>query len=152
KHATPVGAAAWAPDGVSIYFVSADPRTPEELARDRAGDDLSPFEEHLKQRHLWKVIVATGAEERLTDGDLSVLSFRVSRDGRTIVLVRAPTPLAGDADRAEVWVMDADGKNARILTHNLVEETEVELSPDNSQVLFLAESNSKFEPYYTSTV
>jgi len=152
KHATPVASAAWAPDAAAIYFIATDPRTPDELARERAGDDLSPFEESPKQRQLWKAVVATGAEERLTDGDLSVLFYRLSRDGRKIALVRAPTPLAADTVRGELWVMDADGKNARILTHNFIEETEVELSPDNSQLLFVAESNAQLEPYYTSTV
>jgi dipeptidyl aminopeptidase/acylaminoacyl peptidase len=152
RHATSVASAAWAPDSAAIYFVAADARMPEEQARDRAGDDLAPFEESLKQRHLWKVIVSTGAEDRLTDGELSVLLYRVSRDGTKVALVRAPTPLPADAGRGEVWVMDADGKNAHIITHNALEETEVELSPDNSQLLFVAEGNDRFEPYYSSTV
>src|SRR5439155_9967967 len=45
-----------------------------------------------------------------------------------------------------------DGQNARGLTHNIVEESEAQLSPDNSQVLFLAEANQQLEPYYTGAV
>lgn len=152
KHATAATSAAWAADGASIYFLATDARTPEEVARERAGDDLSPFEEGLKQRQLWKVIVSTGAEQRVTEGEASVLSYRVSRDGTKIVLVRAPTPLAADKYRAEVWMMDADGKNGRVLTHNTVEESEAELSPDNSQLMFVAEANAELEPYYTGTI
>ena len=151
-HATSVSAAAWSPDSATIYFVAADARTADEQARERAGDDLAPFEENLKQRHLWKAIVSTGAEDRLTEGESSVLSYRVSRDGTRIALVRAPTPLAADTVRGEVWVMDASGKNAHVVTHNAIEETEAELSPDNSQLLFVAEANDRLEPYYTSAV
>ncbi len=151
-HASSVSSATWSPDGATIYFIATDARTADEQARDRVGDDLAPFEENLKQRHLWKAIVSTGAEDPLTEGESSVLLYRVSRDGTRIVMVRAPTPLAADTVRAEVWVMDADGKNARIVTHNAVEETDVELSPDNSQLLFVAEANDRLEPYYTSTV
>ena len=59
-----------------------------------------------------------------------------------------PTPLADDARLGELWVMDARGGNARELTHNEAEEQQPELSPDNSQILFIAETNEKFEPYY----
>ena len=44
--------------------------------------------------------------------------------------------------------MDASGENARALTSNAIEEGGVELSPDNSQVLFLADTNERIEPYY----
>src|SRR5262249_11093668 len=128
KHATAVGSPAWAPDGTSIYFVATDARPPDELARERAGDDLVPFEENVRQRHLWKVAVGTGAETRLTEGESSVMAYRISRDGTRIAAIRAPTPLAADAVRGEVWVFDADGKNARPVTRNAIEELEAELS------------------------
>ena len=82
-----------------------------------------------------------GAERELTDGSFSVLSYRLSRDGARIVTHRAPTPLAGDAARSEVWVSAADGAAARAVTSNAVEETDGELSPDNVRVLFVAEAN-----------
>src|SRR5436190_17808586 len=69
RHATSVASAAWSPDSATIYFVASDPRTPDEQARERVGDDLVPFEENVKQRHLWSVIVSTGAEDRLTEGE-----------------------------------------------------------------------------------
>ena len=77
------------------------------------------FEENFKQRHLWKIVVATGAETQITSGDSSVLEYRLSADGTRIALHRAPSPLAGDAHRGEVWVMDATGANARALTSNV---------------------------------
>ena len=46
--------------------------------------------------------------------------------------------------------MDAGGENARALTNNAVEESEGELSPDGTQVLFLAEANERIEPFYSS--
>ena len=46
--------------------------------------------------------------------------------------------------------MDAGGGHAREVTHNDVEETQPELSPDNTRILFLAETNEKLEPYYNS--
>jgi dipeptidyl aminopeptidase/acylaminoacyl peptidase len=38
------------------------------------------------------------------------------------------------------------------LTHNDLEESEPELSPDKTQILFLAETNDRFEPYFNSNL
>ena len=152
RHATSVSQAAWAPDGSGVYFVAGDARTAEDLERERLRDDVYAFEEHVTHRHLWKADLADGRGRKLTDGPSSVIAYRPSRDGRMIVLHRAPTTLADAAARSEVWVMDADGGNARALTSNAVEETDAELSPDHAQVLFLADANARFEPYYGSTL
>ncbi len=152
KHATSVSSIAWAPDGKSLYFLAADPKTDEEKAADKVRDDVFAYDENYKQQHLWKVAVADGAEQRVTEGNFSVVSYRLSRDGRRIALHRAPTPLNADTLRGEVWVMDSNGENATQLTRNGIEESDAALSPDNTQVLFLAEANQQFEPYYTSTL
>src|SRR5262249_28163758 len=52
----------------------------------------------------------------------------------------------------EVWTMDANGEHAAGVTRNEVEEIEPELSPDNSQVLFIAPANARLEPYYNQSL
>ncbi|MCC7417095.1 MAG: S9 family peptidase [Acidobacteria bacterium] len=154
-HATvvlPSPAPAWSPDGAALYFVAPDPPTAEERERLRLRDDVEQPDDEYKQRQLWKVAVPTGAEQQVTTGDMTVLSFRVSRDGSGLVVERAPSPLAVDTFRAEVWLMDADGGRARALTRNVNFEDTPELSPDNSQVLFLADMNDRFEPYYNTAL
>ncbi|HKF68288.1 MAG TPA: S9 family peptidase, partial [Vicinamibacterales bacterium] len=148
KHAIAVSSPSWSPDGTTIYFLAADAVSAIERDRDRRKDDIYAFEENSKLRQLWSVSVSTGVERQLTSGDLSVASYQLSRDGRTIVLERAPSPLADDAHKSEIWLMDADGSHARQLTHNNVEEKQPELSPDGSQILFLSDTNEKFEPHY----
>jgi dipeptidyl aminopeptidase/acylaminoacyl peptidase len=148
KHASAVSSPAWSPDGAIIYFLAVDAPSAAERERERRKDDVYAFEENTRLRQLWSVTVATGAEKQLTTDSLSVASFRLSMDGRTIVLERAPSTLTDDGHRAEVWLMDTGGSNLRQLTHNDVEEAQPELSPDGSQVLFLAETNDRFEQYY----
>jgi dipeptidyl aminopeptidase/acylaminoacyl peptidase len=153
RHVTSVSQPAWAPDGAAVYFLASDPPTADERERGRLRDDVYAFEENVKPRHLWKVAVASGDEQKVTDGVASVLSYRLSRDGRFVTLQRTPTPLAAaDADRSELWLMDADGRNARALTSNAVEELDGELSPDGAQVLFIAEANERQEPYYSGAL
>ncbi len=151
-HATAVAAPAWAPDGSVIYFTASDPKTADERERDRRRDDVYAFDEDFKQRHLWRVRVADGAEQRLTEGPFSVTGYRLSRDGRVIVQHRAPSPLAADSFRSEIWITSADGGDARALTSNRVEEAEAELSPDGTGVLFVAEASGLLEPYHSSAL
>jgi dipeptidyl aminopeptidase/acylaminoacyl peptidase len=152
RHATPPSSPMWSPDGTTVYFLASDPPTSEERERDRLRDDVYAFEENYKPQQLWKVSVATGAEQQLTTGETSVLEYRLSRDGSKVAMQRGPTPLVGDGFRGEVWVMDVTGANARALTRNEIQESAAELSPDNSQVLFLADTNERFEPYYNTAI
>jgi dipeptidyl aminopeptidase/acylaminoacyl peptidase len=147
-HATAVFDLSWTPDGTAIYFKAADPKTADEKARERQKDDVYAYDENYKQAHLWKVTVATKTETRVTDGDFSVTNYELSEDGRKIVYHRWPTPLLGDNDRGDVWVMNADGSGAVQLTHNAVPENDATISPDNTQVAFVSGSNAKFDSYY----
>src|SRR5262249_28803305 len=130
------------------YFRAADAKTDAQKARERAKDDVIVFDEDFQQFHLWKITVATKTTERVTSGPFSILSYQLSRDGKKIACVRGPSPLITDNESSEVWVMDANGSNARQVTQNHVPETAAALSPDGSQVLFLAEANQAFDSYY----
>jgi len=147
-HPSAVTDPTWAPDGAAIYFVADDPKTADEKARDRVKDDVYSYDENYKQKHLWKVTVATKAEAQITKGDFSVNNYELSEDGKKIVYHRWPTPLLGDNESGEVWVANADGSAAVQLTKNAVPENNASISPDNSQVIFVTGSNAKFDSYY----
>jgi len=151
-HPTSVRALTWTPDGQGIYFLAPDPKTDEQKAREKVKDDVYAFDENYQQQHLWKASVATGTAERITSGDFSVLSYEISRDGKRIAFQRGPNPLYGYADRGEVWVMDATGTGALQLTKNSVPEGDASLSPDDTQVLFVAGANDAFETYYNDNI
>jgi dipeptidyl aminopeptidase/acylaminoacyl peptidase len=152
KHATAVTSIAWSPDGSTMYFRAADPKSDEQKAREKSKDDVFMYDENFQQQHLWSVSVAQKAEHRITQGDYSVLSYEVSRDGRKIAMHRAPSPNLGDGELGEVWVSDASGSNAKQITHNKVPENGATLSPDGSQVMFLSQSNQNFENYYNAKI
>lgn len=151
-HQSDVSSISWAPDGTAIYYIAPDPKTEEEKKKDEAKDDVVAFDEDYKQRHLWKVTLADTARTRLTQGDYSVRGYEVSRDGRYIAHHRAPTPLIDNMDEGEVWLMRADGSDAKQLTLNATTERGAELSPSGDWVLFLGDVNGQFEPYYNDNL
>jgi dipeptidyl aminopeptidase/acylaminoacyl peptidase len=150
NHPTAVSSIEWGPDGDSIYFLAEEAKTASEAERDNAKDDAFAFDETGKNRHLWKIAVTNGKETRLTEGDYTILSYELARDGRRIAYHRAPSGLLDALYESEVWVMRSTGDDQIQLTHNAVPETDASLSPDNAQVLFLSTANDRFEPYFNN--
>ena len=148
---TGVADMSWHPDGTSIYFLASDPPTDGERARQQLRGDVRVLDEY-RQRHLWKMAVADGAETRITGGDYYVFAYRISADGHHIILSRKPTQLPADTDRMELWNIAADGTSPVQLTRNAIPEEDGELAPDGSQVLFIARANHKQEPYYNANL
>ena len=148
SHPAAVSSISWGPDGKSLFFLSTDAKSAEERERDRLQDDVYAFEEtNFKHRHLWTTDLE-GKTKKITDGAWTVGSYKLSADGKRIAMHRTPGPLLGFNERGEVWVMDANGENARQLTNNKVSEGDASLSPDGSTVLFTSASNEQFEHYY----
>jgi dipeptidyl aminopeptidase/acylaminoacyl peptidase len=148
RHATGVSSPSWTPDGTAIYFVASDPPGAEERERTRLRDDVYPYDEDYRQRHLWKIAVATGDETQITRGNFSVIEYKLSPDGTRLAVKEAPTPLEEDGVKSEIWFMDALGGNPRALTSNEIEEVGLDISPDNAQVLFVSEAGPKLERFY----
>ncbi len=151
-HETSVSRPSWSPDGAFLYFIAPDPKSEDEKEREEAKDDVFAFDENFEQQHLWRIGVTGGEAQRISEGDYSVRSYRLSRDGKRIVSHRAPSPLVGDGDKSEVWVMDATGSDGLQLTRNSVPESGAELSPDGSTVLFLSDSNVEFVFYHNRNI
>ena len=135
----------WSADSRFIYFLAKEPAGP---ARAASGH-LPIFEQtDFQQYHLWRINVQTGAEEQVTRGDWSVISFRLARDGKHATILRSPTPMVVDHYRSEIWVLDLANGSMRQVTNNALYETEADLSPDGTQVYFLTDANEKLEDYY----
>ncbi|MGW8267960.1 MAG: prolyl oligopeptidase family serine peptidase [Longimicrobiales bacterium] len=152
SHATSVNSIEWSPDGRFLYFLASDPLSAEEKEKQEIGDDVYAFDENFKQVHLWKVAVDSGEETRITEGDFTVGQYNLSPDGTMVAHMRAPSPLYGDAQDAEVWIMGAGGEGGVQITNDTVPESNPQLSPDNRWVLFTADSNSDFDFYYNDKI
>ncbi len=155
EHDSSVRSFQFSPDGQHIYFTAPDAKTPEEKKKDKLKDDVFAFDEDYQQHHLFRV-APDGAgpqqAERITEGDYSVIGFRLSDDGMRVAHHRSLSPLVDNRDEGEVWIMDVDGGNAVQLTDNTVSEFGAQLSPDGTQLMFLSDSSADFETYFNDNI
>ncbi|HYU78511.1 MAG TPA: hypothetical protein VEK56_05975, partial [Vicinamibacterales bacterium] len=152
NHSASPESPSWSPDGKFIWFAANDAKSADEREKERVRDDVYSFEEtNFKQQHLWTTDLH-GTTKKITEGDFSVTSYELSRDGKKIVMMRAPSPLLEHSRFAEVWVSDADGTNAKQLTKNEFGESGPSLSPDNATVAFTASANEASDTYYNDKI
>jgi dipeptidyl aminopeptidase/acylaminoacyl peptidase len=148
---TGISEIAWHPSGQHVYFLAFDAPSDAERERRRLRGDIRVLDEP-RQRHLWRLAVADGAEARLTSGTDYIFAYKIAASGQRIIISRRPTNLPVDTNRMELWSIDATGGSAVQLTRNAIPEEDGELSPDGSQVLCLARANHRQEPYYNANV
>jgi len=152
QHKGGINTHAWSPCGKKIYFIATDPLDAEEEKKKEMKDDAFIFEKDYKHRHLWVVDIETKNEMRLTEGNFTVISFSLSRDGDSVAYTAAPTPLYDDILNSEIWYMDLNTATNKQITQNKMAEGGISLSPDNRQILFTADANEEHEFYCQSTL
>ena len=148
---TSVSDMTWHPDGQTLYFLAPDPPSDAERERQRVRGDVRVLDE-TSIRHLWKVTVADGTERRITQGTDYIFAFRISAKGDRIIISRRPSALSVDSDKMELWNIGRDGEAPIQLTRNTIPEVDGALSPDGTQVLFVARANDRLEPYYNANL
>ncbi len=152
NHKTPVSSVRWSGDSKFIYFIANDTLTKAEEKAKKLKDDVYALDENYKQRHLWKVSVDAKEESRITEGEFSIMSYDVSKDGQQILVHRGVNPLFDFYKESEIWILDGNGENGRQLTDNTIGEGGARLSPKGDQILFTAGANQEFDSYYNDNL
>lgn len=147
-HPTDVRNIQWSPDASSIYFIANEKKSREEKKRDKLKDDVFAFDENYKHSHLWRLALTDSSATRITEGEFSIGSYELSKDGGSITFSKRPSPLLDDSYNSEIWTMSNNGQNPRQLTFNSIPEGAPKLSFDGKQIIFIAGVNDKFEDYY----
>lgn len=150
-HKTGVGVFAWSPDGETIAF-SAPDEVPEKKDEAKFEDAFEVGNNSYLERaaavpvHLWTVHLADSKVKRLTSGAWSLpqhmapagpaapISF--TPDGKSILFIRAESPVTGDAKTARLQLLDIASGAMHPLTGSKIEEDGPALSPDGSTVAY----------------
>ena len=77
NHRTGVSNVKWSKDSKYLYFLASDPKPKEQIVAERDGYDVYSFDNNRTQKHLWRIDL-NGKEEKITDGDFSVLNYDLS--------------------------------------------------------------------------
>ena len=110
EHETSVATIEWSPDGRYLYFIADDPKTEEEKRKDELKDDVFAFDENYEQRHLWRIDVESGEEERITSKATSPSAAMTSpgmERGSPTTGRRAPCSTTRTRARSGSWTRTA---------------------------------------------
>ena len=106
-----VGGVAIAPTGDRILYTVTGWEHPA------AKSDTALGDRHDRRSHVWIVPFAGGASRQLTFGERGESQPSWSPDGKTIAFIAARGSGTGDdAPKPQVWLLPADGGEARQLT------------------------------------
>lgn len=144
QHDSPIRHYSWY-NSDKIYFLAED--LP---AGSRGAATPAPYfyGESRKNISLWEFNVSSRKERKLTNGKISVRTFRFSPDGKQIAITAAPNSLASDENKTELYLLNYETLALRQITNNKVMEKQTGWSPDGSYITFVADCNEKLEPYY----
>jgi dipeptidyl aminopeptidase/acylaminoacyl peptidase len=138
----------WAPDGRSIAFLMADPKTDAEEKADKEKRDARVVDDALKMIRLRVVPVEKDGQGKrpvrtLTTGAVSVGNvagpgeFEWSPDGRHIVFVHQPTPQVDDWPLSDVSVVEVATGAVKPLAATRAAEEDALFSPDGASVAYV---------------
>jgi TolB protein len=139
-------AGTWSPDGLSLVY-------PEIVFPQEIFDEIAPVLEGVEGEplfysHLYRVEAITGLFEDISPGgDIMVedVSPVYSPDGKWIAFARRYLDPLRWAPGRQVWLMRADGTEARPLTYDSSQlHTSLAWSPDSKRLVFMRRDASDF--------
>ncbi len=142
EHKESIEAFEISPDGEKICFSSKDPLSEEEEKKRKEKDDAEVVDEKFRMSHLWLYDLASGKEERLTEGEFTVSDFRWSPDSREIVYVTRPNDKYDEAWNSDIWVVELETKKTRKVFENPGRDFNPRWSPDGKMIAFASEPHS----------
>lgn len=143
----------WSPDSSRIAYIAEDPSINEKAikAHDRAfqvTDGNFLLRKALAPWHLWVVAATGGTARRLTQGDYSLQTDQEgatppvwSRDGRSIVFTKFPSPYWGPSFRSVIAEVAADGKGQPVTIMGDQGANDFMYAPDGRAFAFLRVRN-----------
>lgn len=148
---TSISVLAWRPDGSGLAYAASD-EEPEKKDEAKFEDAFEVGNNGYLERsrpqpiHLWMVECKDGAAKRLTSGSWSLpvhfapsgppSQLQFTPDGKSLVFVKADSPISGDDDSSRLEVLDLASGHMRGLTASRLEEDGPMLSPDGTQVAY----------------
>jgi dipeptidyl aminopeptidase/acylaminoacyl peptidase len=130
----------WHPDGERIVYNATAAKGKREEALKDKGYGFDYFEENLKHRHVYSVRVdERDATARQLTRDMTVWTFEISPDGRTIAVGASEKNLIDHRYAFnKIYLVDFESGEARALSDNPGKLGNFAFSPDGRRVAYAA--------------
>ncbi len=144
RHATSVGAFAWADDESAIFFQADDEKPDSVKAEEKKGADAvfvdeGPNGQNADQwQNLWVFDLTSHESRQITREQILLGSWDVSPDGHRIALTARSGNRRNDAYLNEIHLVDVESGVLRRLTDNRAPEGGISWAPDGSAILYTA--------------
>ncbi|MFZ0391950.1 MAG: S9 family peptidase, partial [Calditrichia bacterium] len=152
SHAAAIRQLAVGPEGKYLYFLARDSLSETEKEENEKGQDAYIVDESEKASHLWRYDLAAHSKKQLTQGDYSLLEFRLSRTGSQVVFTAAPTPRRDDYLKREIYLLDLNSGSEKKLTNNNIAERNLQWSAGGESLLFISDASSELQTYHLESL
>ncbi len=130
---------AWDPSVERLAFLQKDPETEEEAAAKKGKTDVILVDQNYKYTHLYTIGIEESDEpKQLTSGEMNILSFEYSPDGKQIVFDYSPTPSLNESyyQNTNIAIVPTDSGKVEVLVDRPGIDGSPKFSPDGKYVAF----------------
>lgn len=148
EHPTSVRGLSWSPaEDQWLYYLAREERADSDP---EIKSLIRPHDSPLKSQ-VWRVRVADGKCEQVTDGSQHVRDYEITADG--LLVTRSSGALIDDRhDSTSLWLMKPDGTEPNQLATPSYGIGGARLAPGGKKLLYLADVNAAGDPYYETNL
>jgi len=167
----------WHPSGNKIVFLKPDKQKNSKKEIEKRYGEFETDDREYVHVHLWQTdfipdmpdpvelpcyekedeqkakagCIELPKPERLTEGNITVVSFSIAPDGSRIAFGHQPTPLINSFLKSDISVLDISDKKVNLLVSNPGSDRLEDWSPDSKELLFTTNLSDTTSNYYTNT-
>lgn len=151
RHSEAIESVIWHPDGDGFFFIAAQQQPKDDRKLLDAGWIIPPYGANANREVSW-FDLETGETRTEISGLFSVRDVSLSRDATKLTAVLLPDHAVDSRAQGEVFVHDLMQAETVRWSLNEVQEVSPQLSPDGTELAYIAAANEDLQPYYESKV
>jgi len=167
----------WAPSGKALFFVKGEKEDSRKKEEEKRYGGFATDDKDFTLSHLWQVefnpdlrnsvelpcyqsvdslktksgCLELPKPKRLTEGNFTVTSFKVSPDGSKIAFNHQPDPLINSFLKADISLIDLSSKMTTPLVTNASTDALAGWSPDSKELLYTSNEDDSITNFYKNS-
>lgn len=167
----------WAPSGRKIFFIKPEKEDKSKKDQEKRYGGFAADDSEFTLSHLWQMdfnpslrspaelpcyqsvdslkakagCLELAKPERLTEGKLTVTSFKVSPDGSKLAFNHQPDPLINSFIKSDISLIDLATRKTKPLITNAGSDALADWSPDSKELLYTTSENDTTSNFYKNS-